>query len=85
MELIHPHSASAPGWDSTPTLRVPPGGGKDEYRLVEGRLEFRPAGRNRWRQLDYPEIQQHMVLGTAVAKWIAELYTIAKLAQVLSS
>ena len=84
MAFISTHSASAPGWDSTPTLRVPPEG-NDEYRLVEGRLEFRPAGRNKWRQLHYPEIQQHMVLGTAVAKWVAELYTIAKLAKVLSS
>ena len=85
MKHLSTGSTYAPGWNFTPTLCVTRGTLKNEYRLVEGRLEFRAGSHDKWRQLAYPEIQQHMVFGTAVAKWVAQLYTMAKLAMVLSA
>ena len=73
------------GWSSSPHLHVSHRNRNDEYRLAEGRVEFRAAGEDAWRRLTYPEIQQHLVLGTAVASWLSRLYTTAKLAKILSA
>lgn len=73
------------GWSSPPQLQVSHRNRNDEYRLAEGRVEFRAAGDNAWRGLAYPEIQQHLILGTPVASWLSRLYTTAKLAKILSA
>ena len=79
---LPPNSRTVDGWDAAPTLRVTKGAFPGDYRLADGRLEFRRAEQERWRSLDYSELQQHMALRTAVAQWLAQLYMSAKLAQV---
>jgi hypothetical protein len=90
MKNLSSHSRSSAAWSAAPFLHSAPflhlaeGAEGNEYRLLEGRIEFRPAAGQKWRQLAYSEIQQHMVLETAVAKWVSQLHATAKLAQVLA-
>lgn len=83
MNNLSSRDRSCSEWASTPVLSVSHCAQRNEYRLSEGRVEFRAAGDREWRRLAYSEIQQHMVLGTAVASWLSQLYTTATLAQVL--
>ncbi len=85
MKTVSGHGRYFSGWSSPPTLHVSHRNRKDEYRLAEGRVEFRSGGERKWRRLAYSEIQQHLVLGTAVAAWLSRLYTTAKLAKILSA
>jgi hypothetical protein len=78
-------SNHAAHWTASPVLRVSNGLRADEYRLNEGRLEFRPADGQIWRELVYPDLQQHLTLQTKVGQWIAKLYSTAKLAKFLSN
>lgn len=55
----------------------------DTYRLREGRVELQSSGLGEWRQLEYPDIQQHFSFGTAVGKWLAHLSTLAQTARSL--
>jgi hypothetical protein len=72
-------------WTAAPVLRVSNESRTDEYRLNEGRVEFRPAEGLNWRELVYPDLQQHLILHTKVGQWIAKLYFTAELAKVLSN
>ena len=76
---------NAAHWTAAPTLRVSNGVTTDKYRLSGGRVEFCPAQTQVWRELDYPELQQHFTLRTNVGKWLAGLYSTANLAKILSN
>ena len=53
-----------------PTLQLRfPGAISNDYRLREGRVEFR-LGNNTWRPLDEADLQLHFVLRTEVSKWL---------------
>jgi len=84
MKSPSPHPRPAAAWSAAPFLHINDGAARNEYRLLEGRIEFRRAAGQKWRQLTYSEIQQHMVLQTAVAKWVSQLYATAKLAKVFA-
>jgi hypothetical protein len=71
-------------WTASPVLRVSSESRTDEYRLNEGRVEFRHEGHG-WRELVYPDLQQHLTLRTKVGQWIARMYSTAKLAKFLSN
>ena len=58
--------------DSLPSLRLSFAGSEfNEYRFRQGRVEFR-SNCGRWRLLADEDIQFHLVLHTAVAKWLEE-------------
>lgn len=76
---------NAAHWTAWPSLRVSNGIRTDEYRLREGRVEFRPGHGERWREVVYPDLQQHFTLRTSVGNWLARLYSTAKLAKFLSN
>jgi hypothetical protein len=76
---------NAAHWTAAPTLRVSNGIKTDEYRLNAGRVEFRPAQGKVWRELVYPDLQQHFTLRTTVGKWLASLYSTASLAKILTN
>jgi hypothetical protein len=78
-------SNHAAHWTASPVLRVSNGLSADEYRLNAGRVEFRPAEGRMWRELVYPDLQQHLTLHTKVGQWIAKLYSTANLAKILSN
>jgi hypothetical protein len=78
-------SNHAAHWTAPPVLRVSSGSRTDEYRLNEGRVEFRTAEGHGWRELVYPDLQQHLALHTKVGQWIAKLYSTAKLAKFLAN
>jgi len=84
MKQVSSHGRYSSRWSSLPSLEVSNSNRSDEYRLAEGRVEFRSAGAETWRCLAYPEIQQHLILGTAVASWLLGLYATANLAKILS-
>jgi hypothetical protein len=70
-------------WTDMPVLRVSSGSETDEYRLNEGRVEFRRVRGRHWRQLAYTDLQQHFALQSPVGTWLANLYSTAKLGKVL--
>ncbi|MBV9074903.1 MAG: hypothetical protein JOZ10_14845 [Acidobacteria bacterium] len=72
-------------WTAAPTLKISSGSCSDEYRLREGHVEFRPARGTEWRELKYPDLQQHFALSTPVGRWLAQLYSAANLGKVLSN
>ncbi len=76
---------NAAHWTALPCLRVSHGSRTDEYRLREGRVEFRHENGERWRELVYPDLQQHFTLHTTVGVWLARLYSTANLAKILSN
>lgn len=58
--------------DSLPVLRLTfPTGDPNEYRVRQGRVEFRQDERA-WRLLDVAEVKLHFALDTEVAKWLQE-------------
>jgi hypothetical protein len=70
-------------WTAPPVLRISNGAKSDEYRLSQGRVEFRPAQGEHWRELVFPDLQQHFTLSTKVGTWLARLYSTASLAKIL--
>ena len=71
-------------WTASPKLRIGDPPKADQYRLNGGRVEFRPAATRKWRTLTYPEIKHHILLDTAVGKWLTELSTKAKISEFLA-
>lgn len=67
-------------WTALPVFRF----GSDVYRLREGHIEFKASGGRKWTELIYPDVQQHLLLDTTVGRWLAQLYTTAKFAEVLA-
>jgi len=58
--------------DSLPALHLTFSGGDfNEYRLRQGRVEFR-ANQGAWRVLYEEDVHLHFVLHTEVAKWLKE-------------
>ena len=55
--------------DSLPTLLLTFGDDSNEYRVRQGRVEFR-ANHGAWCALDEPDLHLHFVLNTEVAKWL---------------
>jgi hypothetical protein len=53
-----------------PSFRLEfPGGTYNEYRVVDGHVQFRPE-KGEWRTLDPEDIRMHFMLKTPVASWI---------------
>ena len=53
-----------------PSFRLEfPGGTYNEYRVVDGHVQFRPE-KGEWRNLDAEDIRMHFMLKTPVASWI---------------
>ena len=71
-------------WTASPKLQIGDPPKADEYRLNEGRVEFQPAATRKWRTLSYPEIKHHILLRTAVGRWLIGLSRAAKISEFLS-
>jgi hypothetical protein len=52
-----------------PSFRLEFPGTYNEYRILEGQVQFRPQEGN-WRTMDVDDIRMHFALRTAVASWI---------------
>jgi hypothetical protein len=64
----------ASNWESAmdhylPSFRLEFPGTYNEYRIVEGHVQFRPQ-EGRWRTMDVEDIRMHFALRTPVASWI---------------
>ncbi len=58
---------------SIPRLRIESirGAPVNEYRIVDGRVEFRTADvQGRWRVLSQRDVQLHHALDTVVSRWL---------------
>lgn len=63
--------------DSLPVLRLTfPTGDSNEYRVRQGRVEFRHDERL-WRLLDLADVKLHFALDTEVAKWLRKQEIVA--------
>ena len=57
-----------------PSFRLEfPGGTYNEYRVVDGHVQFRPE-KGEWRNLDPEDIRMHFMLKTPVASWIRSTF-----------
>ena len=52
-----------------PSFRLEFPGTYNEYRLLEGHVQFRPE-KGEWRELDAEDLRMHFLLNTPVATWI---------------
>jgi hypothetical protein len=52
-----------------PSFRLEFPGTYNEYRIVEGHVQFRPE-QGHWRTMDVEDIRMHFALRTPVASWI---------------
>jgi len=78
------HRNGFANWTAFPALKIGRAGNADEYRLENGRLAFRPARTRKWRLLSYPEVKHHITLDTPVGRWLGQLASTAKVAELLS-
>jgi hypothetical protein len=52
-----------------PTLRLDFSDTYNEYRIMNGEVQFRPKT-SEWRTLDADDVRMHFVLSTPVAVWL---------------
>jgi hypothetical protein len=52
-----------------PTLRLDFSDTYNEYRIINGEVQFRPKTSD-WRTLDSDDIKMHIALSTPVAAWL---------------
>ena len=58
--------------------------GSDSYRLIDGYIEFCPAGYNKWRRLAESDIKSHFILDTPVGRWLGGLASAAEVSRELA-
>ena len=68
-ETRHLKADVLPMDDYVPSFRLEFRHTFNEYRIVDGNVQFRPE-EGEWRKLDLEDIQMHFALKTPVASWI---------------